>query len=256
MDTQKIKNTIINFLVPILSLVTCLILFVTVIYPSFTRIPLLRQDLEGKTKLRDVLSDKKIRLGRFIDFKTVLEENSMLVNRVMPDEENVPGLLDQVDQIARESGFDVTRLSYSLGETGSNEANDVTYSSVLISLGADGTYPQMVSFMKAIESASRMVNITNYRFSTGSGEETDVLSLTFILSAPFMKVQSSAVTDEPLVLDLASPDFVAFINKVKGLRYFEKSGDSARKLGNEVSPEEIIEALEEAEQTSESSQSQ
>jgi type IV pilus assembly protein PilO len=224
-DTARMKNIALNFIVPIICILVSVLLFAFIVYPAFTKIPELEQKLSDTTALRDQLREKDAKLGRFIDFKAVIEENSKFVDRVMPADQNVPGLLDQLSQIAKESGLDVTKLSYSLSDTDPNETRP-TYSAVLVSLGVDGTYSQMIEFMKAAENASRVVTVSNFRFNTVNISGQQLLSFTFIISAPFMKVQSAAVTDEPINLDVTSGDFTAFLNRVKGLRYFEQSGDN------------------------------
>jgi hypothetical protein len=67
-----------------------------------------------------------------------------------------------------------------------------------------------------------------------------------------MKVQSSAVTDEPIALDMTSGDFVSFLNKIKGLRYFEQSGDATKTIAKQVSAEEINAEVQESTQSSQS----
>lgn len=250
MNITKVKDIALNFIIPILCTTASAVLFVVIIYPSFRNVPELKQKLKNTEVLRDQLKEKQAKLGRFIDFKAILEENSNLVDRVMPAEQNVPGLLDQLSQIASEVGLDVTKLSYSLSDKDA-ESDEVPYSVVLVSLGADGNYEQMISFMKATESASRLVNVSNFRFNAVSLNNAESLSITFVLNAPFMLVQSSAVTDEPIPLDITSPDFISFVNKVKSLRYFEKSGD-LKDIGVEVTNEEITDEAEESSQSTQS----
>ena len=251
MDTGKLKDIALNFLIPIICIGISVLLFIFIVYPSFRKIPELQEKLTAATTLRNQLQEKQAKLNRFADFKAILEENSGLVNRVMPAEQNVPGLLDQLAQIAQENGLDVTKLSYSLSDAATKDTDKPAYNAVLVSLGADGNYDQMVSFMKATEGASRIVNVSNFRFNSVSIKDAQTLSFTFILSAPFMKVQSSAVTDEPINLDITSGDFVSFINKVKGLRYFEKSGD-IKNIGVEVTQAEINAETGESSQSSQS----
>lgn len=241
-DANKIKNIILNFIVPIACLGATAVLFFAVIYPSIKKIPQLQTDINNKTTTRNLLKDKITKLHRYSDFKAVLEENSGLVNRVMPVEENVPGLLDQVNQIANETGLDLNKLSYSITDIAAREEQTSGYSTIIVSLGAEGSYNQMVSFMKSIEGASRMVNISNYRFSS-NGKDEGKLSFTFILSAPYLDVKSNAVVDDPLTLDITSNDFITFVNKIKGLRYFEQSGDLS-KLDIEVTKEDDVTKVE------------
>ncbi len=253
LETDKIKNLILNFLVPIISVGLSILLFFVVIYPGIKQVPELEKNLTTQKLLRDQLNDKNEKLHRFVDFQAVLDENSALVNQVIPDEQNVPGLLDQLNEISEESGMELTKLSYSVADTSLRDEDTVTpYSAVLVSLGAEGTYNQMVTFMESVEKASRAVNISNFRFSETS-DDAERLSITFILNAPYLKVESTAVTDEAIALDIASNDFISFINKVKGLRYFEQSGDLSN-LDIEISEKESLDEEEVEETTPSASQ--
>ncbi|RJR27392.1 hypothetical protein C4561_02470 [candidate division WWE3 bacterium] len=220
-DTSRIRNAFVNFLVPIVCLTISAILFFLIIYPSVSRVPQLQSDLESKRALRDTLAAKKENIYKLVDFKSVVDENSLLVDRALPSEEFVPALLDQVDTIARNSGLDVTKLSYTFGEVPSEEEQSGSYNIVVISLGAEGTYEQMVTFMKSAETAARLINVANFRFAEIGDNNT--LSLNFSVYSPYLMVQSSAITDDPVTLDIASDNFISFINRVKNLRYYDYS---------------------------------
>lgn len=225
-ETENIKSTVINFIVPIVCIVVSGALFLFVIYPSVKGDPELKRELATQTQLRDVLKDKQDKINRLVDFKSVLEENSALVNRIMPDEGRVPALLDQIDTISRESGLSLTRLSYSLGDTAGVDSTSgaPAYSSVIVSVAADGNFTQMLLFLRNLESAARILNVFNFRYSETTGTSSPgsgILGFTFSVSAPYMKVSSEAVTDEPLSLDLTKPEFTSFVNKIKALRYYE-----------------------------------
>ena len=45
----------------------------------------------------------------------------------------------------------------------------------------------------------------------------------FVLESPYQFVNSTAVTDDPVNLDITKDDFVTIINKVKGLKYYNIS---------------------------------
>jgi Tfp pilus assembly protein PilO len=224
-DTSKIKGVLLNFVVPLIAFAISLALILIIVYPYFKNLPVIKEELNQKEQLRRVLNDKLTNLNRMVDFKSVVEEDSNLVNQVLVNEAEVPRLLDEVNQIATDSGMDVTRLSYSFGGTGSSnigEAKQVTYNSVSVALGTDSSYDQLIVFMKAIENAARFASVPNFRYSsttTSTGESK--LGGSFSIDSPYLLVQSTAVTDEPVSLDITSQTFVDFINKIKTLKYYE-----------------------------------
>jgi Tfp pilus assembly protein PilO len=222
-DTGKIKGILLNFIVPLISFGIATLLIIFVVYPSIKKLPEVKSELARKAGMKQTLNTKLQRLNRLVDFKAVVDEDSGLVNKVLVSEEEVPRLLDQVNQIATGAGMSVTRLSYSYGSTGtSDKAAKKAYSTVSVSLGTDTNYDQMVLLMQAVENAARFVSIPNFRYSTGTSTTGDKkLTASFSLDSPYLFVQSTAATDEPLELDISSQEFIDFVNMIKGLKYYE-----------------------------------
>ncbi|MFH1648772.1 MAG: hypothetical protein ABIA11_03560, partial [Patescibacteria group bacterium] len=72
------------------------------------------------------------------------------------------------------------------------------------------------------EDAARFVSAPSFRYSSSRSAEGDNrLSANFSVESPYLFVQSNAVTDEPVNLDVSSQEFVDFVNMIKGLRYYE-----------------------------------
>jgi len=222
-DAQKIKETLLNFVVPLIAFGVTFALFIIVIHPSYKKLPELKAELTTKANLKQTLSTKIQRLNRLVDFKPVVEEDSALVDRVLVSEEEVPRLLDQVNQMATDSGMSVTRLSYSYGNTTSSDKTEKkAFSSVSVSLGSDANYDQIILLMQSVEKAARFVSVPNFRYSAGTSTAGNkVLNASFSLDSPYLFVQSTAVTDEPIELDIASQKFIDFINMIKELKYYE-----------------------------------
>jgi len=133
--------------------------------------------------------------------------------------------LDQVNQIATDSGMSVTRLSYSYGSTSTMSSETEVkkpYSSVTVSLGTDSSYDQIIVFLQSVENAARFLSVPNFRYASSMNATGDKkLSSGFALDSPYLSVQSTAVTDEPVALDISSQSFVTFINMIKSLKYYE-----------------------------------
>ncbi|OGC57799.1 hypothetical protein A3H26_00765 [candidate division WWE3 bacterium RIFCSPLOWO2_12_FULL_36_10] len=221
---NAVKQFFLNFLIPIISLGITGVLFVLVIYPSLIKLPVLNKEVQSKVKLKDQLDTKLKNLNSILDFKSVVDENSSLVSQAISSATNAPQLLTQIDTIAKDSGLTVLRLSYSFGEVavavdekGAEKTNDV----VIVNLGAQGTYLQVKNFAQNLENSSRLINIKDFRFSLDN--ETKQLDVVFVLESPYQFVNSTAVTDDPVNIDITKDDFVTIINKVKGLKYYNIS---------------------------------
>ncbi len=217
----RVKNTIINFVVPLISFLITGAVFVLVLYPSFNDLPEVKAELDDMKTKETLLKSKIANLNRLVDFKPIVDENSVLVDKVLVSDISVPALLTQIDTIASESGLTVTKLSYSLGTEKTIEG-DFTYNTISVSLGTDGTFDQLRAFLISVENAARLIDVDSFRYNYVANEVTgDYVTSTFTLVAPYLYVETTAVTDDPLDLDITSPDFISLINKIKGLRYYD-----------------------------------
>jgi Tfp pilus assembly protein PilO len=213
-----IVRSIVNFIVPLMCLSVCVISVIFVVYPFYKSKPAVEAKIAEKQKLSQVLESKIIILNKLADFKTVLTENSQLVDKVLVSEANVPQLLDEVYQIATNVGMKVTRLNYSYGDVKVSADATGTYQEVNVSLGTDGNYDQLITFLQDTEVAARILYGSSFRYTVNQDGE---MSMNFTVVSPFLFVQSTAVTDEPVELDVTTPSFVEFTDKLKTLKFYD-----------------------------------
>ena len=206
---------------PLLCLALTALIFFVFLYPSFIAIPDLKTQLESQQKLENQLRAKLDNLNRLVDFKSVVDENSDLVNKVLVSESSIPSLLTQIDQVAKNAGLKIARLNYSLGS--SDPEKTVSYELVNVNLSLEGTADQTLNFLRDVENAARMINVDTVRYSMDTVDGNVVLASDFVLSSPYLFVQSDAVTDEPVDLDITSEEFKNLISKLKELRYYDTS---------------------------------
>lgn len=242
-QVSKLKDTLLNFIVPITALALTGLLFFIVIYPSLKTLPILKADLEAKSVLENQLNTKLATLNKLLDFETVVKENAGIVARVLVSEATVPELLTQIDIIAKNSGLAVNKLSYSFGETNEDDSL-LSYKVVNVSLGAVGNYNQISIFMKNLENSARFVDVETYRFASENvGDTVGLFNVTFILKSPYLLIESSAVTDEPVDVDVADPEFITLLEKIKGFRFYDISVDTRFEELEESTVEEIEESV-------------
>lgn len=220
-DVSGVKEAIVNYLVPIICVVISIVAGVFVLMPSYQSIPALSAELDENKRLEKTLQNKLNNLNRLLEFKGVVEENSDLVSRVLVSEELVPGLLTQIDKITRESGMSISNLNYGLGSSKKADGSDVEFNTVTVNLGATGSFAQLKSFMENVENAARIITVDNFRYANNKRDEGNMLSVNFVLISPYLYVESDAVTDEPVDLDISDQDFQTLINKIKGLKYYD-----------------------------------
>lgn len=224
-NTGALKETLINYIVPLVSGVLTLLIIIFVLLPSYNNLPELRSQLENKSRLKRNLELKIDNLTRLSDFKNVVDENSQLVSRVLVSEQLVPNLLTQVDKISQEAGFSINRLNYGLGVTTQigGTGDVVTYNFVTVNLGVNGSFEQLKTFLSRLENAARIIDVDKFRYTLSESDTGDFLGINFVLSSPYLFVESDAVTDEPVDLDISNPEFVDLINRLKNLNYYDPS---------------------------------
>lgn len=216
-NTSIIISSIVNFIVPLVCLLVCLVLGFFIIYPYYKNKPTVEAEISSKQNLSGVLANKIVLLNRLSDFKDLLDENSQIVDKVLVSEAAVPQLLDEVYQIATNAGIEVTRLSYSFGGASADVGEVEGFKEVNVSLGGNGSYDQLITILRDMETAARIVYAPVLRYSA---TEED-LSMSFTINSPYLSVQSTAQTDIPVSLDISNQSFVDTINQLKGLKYYE-----------------------------------
>uniref|UniRef100_A0A7C4Y290 Type 4a pilus biogenesis protein PilO n=1 Tax=candidate division WWE3 bacterium TaxID=2053526 RepID=A0A7C4Y290_UNCKA len=244
MDTHKIKNTLTNFVVPLVALFVTLGLILLVILPQIKNWPKVQEEMNKVRSLEALLETKRSILDKIVDFQAVVDEDSKLFGQALSSEPMVPELLTQVDMIAKESGLEVTRLSYSVTDVGVGPEEEVaSYKAVIINLGTLGNYDQINTFLANLEDSARLLEVLSFRFSGENLQDSSQYAGTFVLRSPYLKVESQAETDTPITLDISSPDFMNILSKVKSLKYYDIKVDT--KFFDVTPSDEPIDDLEE-----------
>jgi len=218
---MKVKDTVLNFIVPLLSILFAILILSLYVYPVYKELPVKKAELDKKIALRNTLSKKVEALTNLVNFKDVFDENLDVVTKVLVPEPEVPRLLDQASQIASRAGMDIERLSYSYGSKGSDKSS---FETVTVSMSVKSSFEQLVLFMELVEKAARYVSVPNFRYSVSSNtgeKDYGSLSSSFSLDSPYLFVESSAVTDEPIGIDMSSNEFTEFMSMLKGLDYYD-----------------------------------
>jgi Tfp pilus assembly protein PilO len=259
LNMMAMKEALINYIVPIISLAVSALVGVLVLLPSYKAIPELSADLEEKTNLEITLKNKLSNMNRLLEFKNVVEENSELVSKVLVSEKLVPGLLTQIDKIARESGLSINTLNYGLGSSKAKDSK-VKFDTVTVNLSATGSFTQLKSFMSNVENAARIIVVNTFRYSSQKGDDgANRVGVNFVLISPYLFVESNAVTDDPIDLDISDQEFQELINKIKGLKYYNPYDvdasvpvvETPEETEEEVTDEETLEGGGETQPTTE-----
>lgn len=109
-------------------------------------------------------------LGKFRQELKVLQSRLDVALKQLPDSREIPGLLESVAALAKDSGLEVLRFV-----PGTDNLKDF-YAEVPVQIDIRGTYHQMATFFDEIAGLSRVVNVNNVVLGnpTGVQEQSSV----------------------------------------------------------------------------------
>ncbi len=196
---------------------------------QFLSVPTLRQKIGTAENELVVLRQKNAALSEILSEIKTMESNAEVVRTALPVSDDVPALIMQLEQIAKDSGLTVQHLGFegttaapAKGEPASpdEEASRGGVKKTAVTMVATGSYPSLQTLLQNLENASRVVNVTNFRFSSVQKEGEVGLSVTLGLEAFYLAEAESVAPAAPLTLDTSSKEYVELIRKVKALRVY------------------------------------
>lgn len=184
---------------------------------QFLSVPSKRQETAAARSQLLALQQKNEKLSGVLSEEKILESNLELVRQALPTTDDVPALIMQLEEIAKQSGVAVQHLGF--GEDKVAEESVDAVRSVSLTMVVTGSYDALQTFFKNLEETSRVINVTNFRFSPAQqAEQGNALSITLGVRAFYLVEVPEISTEEPLILDTSSKDYVDLIKKVKQLR--------------------------------------
>lgn len=192
---------------------------------QFLSIPSKRQQVAVAENDFVVARRESEKLSEILSEVKMVEGNLEVVQQALPVEDAVPSLITQLEKVAKQSGVGVQHLGFGEGKSAAKEGEEETESSEgvkTISLTAvvDGSYGALQTFFRNLETTSRVVNVTNFRFSPAQREEEVSLSITLGLEAFYLASAKGFSAEAPLTLDTGSKEYIDLIRKVKALRVY------------------------------------
>lgn len=227
------KDVILYNIIPGILLLGLIGMGALVAYPKYSKLPEKKAQIEQLTQKDQILGDKIQKLNDLNDFKDIIQEDSTIIDLALPSEARVPLLLTQVQKIALDSGLTITNLTYApMQGSEKNKANLVN-----VLLTAKGNYKQCITFLKSIESASRLIDLSTLRFTTSNKElpgnlETTALDMNVGLYSAYLPAEAQAIVESPITVDIRGNEFVSLINKLKSLKVYDVKVDNSN-IGKE-----------------------
>ncbi|MGA8179854.1 MAG: type 4a pilus biogenesis protein PilO [Desulfobacterales bacterium] len=187
-DTSKISNWIfqtsdkIGKLSKLYRIFLCLGVFVLLVGPFlyFSFLPKLSQidTLEKESSaLEKKLTTAQKKASQFKLYQEKLENAKLefkIVTKKLPEKKEIPSLLANISQSARDSGLDIL-LFQPLAERDKD-----FYAEIPVSITVNGSYQNVALFFDKVARLNRIVNIDNIKMSAAKGNDNLTTSCTAI----------------------------------------------------------------------------
>ena len=215
----KVLNPYIVIIVT--ALLGVLVLFFIAL-PTFNSLPQTRQKIALESTRLDSLKSKNIKLQDLLNRQDALLENLVLVDGAIPETEGVPELLSEIEKIGSESGVTLRSMSFGLrSDALPAGAAAPKYKTVYVQAEAEGSYANLQFFLDVLETAARVIDIDNIRFTQEVSDEGVKMRATLNLVSFYTVPSTSATTDRPVTLDLNSKSLATVIDGLKKLKYYK-----------------------------------
>lgn len=222
------KDFLLGTGIPVLLFLGALSVVLLLVLPTYKKAKPKSEELSKLIVREKNLDTKIMKLNDLLDFKDVVNEDLKLVNIALPSEDNIPLLLTEIQKISKEAGLAITNLSYSAQSKDPGKETSV----VNVTLSGKGSFNEVKTFLKTLEKASRLINVSTLRFSSVKGTDPDTLGTSELeislgLNSSYLFVDSKAVPEEPITVDVRDSSFVTFMNKLKEYKIYDTTVDNS-----------------------------
>jgi len=227
------KETFVPYLLAIGALLVSFGLVVLVVFPRVTKFSDLRQKRDSEIQRYEKLKTKSEQLSQLLKSRTVLEADVELFENAVPSEANVPVLMTQVETMATDSGTLIDALQFSKrggtrSEKGTEKEKD--YEPVELKASLEGDYAELLTFLKILENASRVVTVEDLRFTKAVAEGgktvTKELLANFGLSSYYSEYEPKIVPEAPLGFSLENEKYLAIKRELEMMRVYKVKIDT------------------------------
>lgn len=159
----------------------------------FLDIPAVQKILNSNKEIKiqnNLLIEKQAFLEKVEKLRDSYQTNQETLKKleyILPDGQDVPNLIVQVEAFAVESGLSLKKIDFlasdlsGKGETGTTENKN--YKILTINLGLSGSYFAFKNFLKIVEDNIRLMDMQTVNFSPKSGVQTSDIDFEIILKA-------------------------------------------------------------------------
>ncbi|MEK7610786.1 MAG: type 4a pilus biogenesis protein PilO [Patescibacteria group bacterium] len=204
------------------SVVLGLLVVLLIAVPRISNLAALKSEIkDNQTKLGN-LKEKYVKLTDLLAHQEALESDLSFIDAALPDKENIPELLSQIEKIASESGVSIRALHFGTGASEpAKTGKEKKFATVQLQAEADGSYANLGSFLNNLENASRLIFVDSLRFSQETIRDTQRLRVSLSLTSFYVTLPGEIALSRPVTLNLNSPALSRVLEVIKPLRIYK-----------------------------------
>ncbi len=212
--SSLMRKTLSELIVPIFCVGSALLLVLFVIRPGIERIREGREEKEEREAMLAQLEAKNRVLSKYAAQINQLDSELELMRNAVPQEEKIPELMTQLQDMANEATVSTSALQYG----GSKEGKEEETKTVRLQMTVEGEYGQVEELFELFEDASRIVLLDQFGLKT---QKEASMSVNMGLSSFYFEAPNKAAIDEPIEREFSSPAFRSIIDRIERLNYYE-----------------------------------
>jgi|GEM_PF-4258750 len=223
------RDSLKRYLIPALCVVLSLVFLVAIILPRLPKFTDLRSEKEQAETSLEKLQSKTQVLQKLASRRQELETDYSLMKEVVTLEPEVPTLVDEVQRVATDSALTTKNLVFAgeAGKAGKKAATEFT--TLGVRLAVEGSYQNLLSFLKAAEKAARVLRITGLKFTSAAGEagKAGLVEANIGLDSYYLPEGGQALLEVPINFSLDNQKYQDLMSTLKGLRIYRAIIDSS-----------------------------
>lgn len=174
----------IKFIIIVVLMITAIFVFLGLVYPKFTEIQIIRQEIDSESAVREEAEKKaKTIQDEIQEYESLKESDVRMLDQALPEDADLPNLYVRINSLIASSGLITRDIIIEGGSTvelagvdNTNEdsapASVPSFNQTSVTVVADGSYNSLKEFLKKSEETLRIMDVQAIIFSpvsTGAG---------------------------------------------------------------------------------------
>lgn len=199
------------------------LLILLVLLPSASSFSPTWQEIQAKEGDLKSSRGRYERIKRLVASQQALKTSLTLVDQALPSQDEVPGLMNQIQSIATSSGVTLKALQFG-GIAPEGLSQKISLQTVL-----EGSYVNLLSLLKNLELTSRLINVAAVSFDSQKG--ADILTATLTLNSYFLVTGTDKSKEIGSSFDFAAGPVLKVLDLLKSLKVYQGPANLPLEVG-------------------------